>query len=439
MRGAPVPEVHYARSGDVAIAYQLTGSGPPDLVFVPTFSNLVYPWWNAHFRGFYDQLGAFARLILLDKRGTGLSDRPRDLGTLETRIDDIRAVLDAAGSEKVSLFGTGEGGQICAFFAAMYPERTQALILYATPARAVRAPDYAFGPTLEQWHADLREVRERWGERDYFEQQARDTFGAAADDELVEWFVECQRFCASPGAAVAFYRSYGETDLRDVLSAIRVQTLVLYRAWNRDQSLDLAGRIPGAQALELSGDDRTIVIGDAPAEIERFIVAAPPDQLPDRVLTTVLFTDIVGSTEQALSLGDSAWTDLLARHRAAVRGELTRFHGTEVDTAGDGFFATFEGPARAILCAQEIVSGSQELGLAVRAGVHTGECEVRGEKVAGIAVHLGARVATEAAPGEVLVSRTVKDLVAGSGLEFEDRGIRSLKGVPEEWQLYAVR
>jgi len=439
MRGTPMPEIRYARSGDVAIAYQVTGDAPRDLVFIPTFSNLVYPWWNAVFRSFYDRLTTFSRLILLDKRGTGLSDRPRDLGTLETRIDDIRSVLDRAGSEKAALLGTGEGGQICAFFAATYPERTQALILYGTPARAVRAADYPFGPTLEQWHTHVREVRERWGERDYFEQQARDAFGSAADDELVDWYVECQRFCASPGAAVAFFRSYGETDIRDVLPAIRVPTLVLYRDWNRDQSLDLAGRIPGARTVELAGDDQSIVVGDAPLDVERFIVGAPLDQPHDRVLITVLFTDIAGSTEQALSLGDRAWAELLARHRAAVRSELTRFHGTEVDTAGDGFFAAFDGPARAILCAREIVSGSRDIGLSVRAGVHTGECEVSGEKVAGVAVHIGARVAGEAAPGEILVSRTVKDLVAGSGLEFEDRGTRSLKGVLEEWQLYAVR
>ena len=291
---------------------------------------------------------------------------------------------------------------------------------------------------MEQWHSSLREVRERWGERGYFEDQAREAFGSVADDELVEWYVECQRFCASPGAAVAFYRSYGETDLRDVLPAIRVPTVVLYRDWNRDQSLDLAGRIPGAQAVGLSGEVRAIVIGDAPREVERFIGGASRDNAQNRVLTTVLFTDIAGSTEHALSLGDSRWSELLARHRTDVRRELARFHGTEVDTAGDGFFATFDGPARAILCARQIVSDSRDLGLSVRAGVHTGECEVTGEKVAGVAVHIGARVAGEAGPGEVLVSRTVKDLVAGSGLEFEDRGIHDLKGMPESWQLYAV-
>lgn len=439
VRSASVPEVHYARSGDVSIAYQLVGDSPRDLVFVPTFSNLVYPWWNESFRNFYERLGTFARLILLDKRGTGLSDRPRDLGTLETRIDDIRAVLDAAGSNRATLLGTGEGGQICALFAATYPERTQALILYGTPARAVRETDYPFGPTLEQWHTQLREIREKWGEREYFERQAREAFGATADDELVDWFVECQRFCASPGAAVAFYRSYGDTDIRDVLPTVRVPTLVLYRPWNRDQSLDLAGRIPEARAVELPGTERSIIIGEGPREIERFIAGAPVELVSNRVLTTVLFTDIVGSTEQVLSLGDSGWSDLLTRHRNAVRGELARFRGTEVDTAGDGFFATFDGPARAILCAREVMADAHELGLSVRAGVHTGECDMSGEKVVGVAVHIGARVAAEARPGEILVSRTVKDLVAGSGLEFEDQGVRDLKGVPEPWQLFAVR
>jgi pimeloyl-ACP methyl ester carboxylesterase len=380
MRSDGVPEVRYARSGDVSIAYQLVGDSPRDLVFVPTFSNLVYPWWNEDFRTFYERLGAFARLILLDKRGTGLSDRPRDLGTLESRIDDIRAVLDAAGSKTAILLGTGEGGQICTFFAATYPERTQALILYGTPARAVRDDDYPFGPTSEQWRELVREVRERWGEREYFEQQAREAYGATAADELVDWYVECQRFCASPGAAVAFYRSYGDTDIREVLATVRVPTLVLYRQWNRDQSLDLAARTPIAQTIEL-----------------------------------------------------------LTRHRTAVRRQLARFRGTEVDTAGDGFFATFDGPARAILCASEVVADAHGLGLSVRAGVHTGECDLSGEKVAGVAVHIGARVAAEASAGEILVSRTVKDLVAGSGLEFDDRGVRELKGVPESWQLFAVR
>jgi class 3 adenylate cyclase len=440
MRSGGVPEVYYARSGPVSIAYQVVGDAPCDLVYVPTFSNLVYPWWNKEFRSFYERLGRFARLILLDKRGTGLSDRPRDLGTLETRIDDIRAVLDAAGSKRAVLLGTGEGGQICTFFAASYPERTQALILYATPARAVRDDDYPFGPTTEQWRGLVREVGERWGDRAYFEQQARDGYGASATDELVDWFVECQRFCASPGAAVSFYRTYGDTDIRELLPTVRVPTLVLYRQWNRDQSLDLAARIPGAETLELAGDDRMLLASDAPREIERFLQDSSASALvPNRVLTTVLFTDIVGSTEQALSLGDSGWSDLLTQHRMDVRRQLARFRGTEVDTAGDGFFATFDGPARAILCASSLMADAHEVGLNVRAGVHTGECDLSGEKIAGVAVHIGARVAGEATAGEILVSRTVKDLVAGSGLEFDDRGLHNLKGVPEAWQLFAVR
>ena len=440
MRNTAVPEVYFARSGDVAIAYQVVGDAPHDLVYMPTFSNLVYPWWNEHFRKFYEGLGNVARLILLDKRGTGLSDRPRDLGTLETRVDDIRTVLDAAGSETATLFGSGEGGQICAFFAATYPERTHSLVLYNTPARAVRAPDYPFGPTQEQWHEHLREVREHWGEREYFERQAREGFGATANEDLVRWFVECQRFCASPGAAMTLYRIYGETDIRDLLPAIRVPTLILYRDFNRDQSLDLAHRIPGAEAIELPGSEAALVLGDAaPREVERFIKGRPAEPAANRVLTTVLFTDIVGSTERAVSLGDRGWSDLLERHRTAVRNALARFRGTEVDTAGDGFFATFDGPARAILCAREIVAGAQDLGLGVRAGVHTGECEISGEKVTGVAVHIGARVGAKASPGEVLVSRTVKDLVAGSGLRFEDRGSHELKGVQESWQLHAVK
>jgi class 3 adenylate cyclase len=440
MRSTAVPEVYFARSGDVAIAYQVVGDGAHDLVYMPTFSNLVYPWWNEHFQKFYEGLSRVARLILLDKRGTGLSDRPRDLGTLETRVDDIRTVLDAAGSETATLFGSGEGGQICAFFAATYPERTQALVLYNTPARAVRAPDYPFGPTQEQWHEHLREVREHWGEREYFERQARQGFGANADEDLLRWFVECQRFCASPGAALTLYRIHGETDIRDVVAAIRVPTLILYRDFNRDQSLDLARRIPGAQAVELPGNEPSLVVGDdAPREVERFIKGTPAEPAANRVLTTVLFTDIVESTERAVSLGDRGWSDLLERHRTAVRHELARFRGTEVDTAGDGFFATFDGPARAILCAREVIADAQELGLAVRAGVHTGECEISGEKVTGVAVHIGARLAAKASPGEVLVSRTVKDLVAGSGLRFEDRGSHELKGVQESWQLHALQ
>jgi class 3 adenylate cyclase len=352
-------------------------------------------------------------------------------------MDDIRAVLDAAGSDRPTLVGLGEGGQTCAVFAATYPERTEALVLSGTPARAVRAEDYPYGATEDEWRAQLRAIRERWGAREYFEAQAR-SINPAADDEFVDWFVNCQRFCASPAAALTFFRVFGETDLREILPTIRVPTLVLYRRPMRDQMLDLAGRIKDARSLEISDTGFGSTFRDVTREVEAFLSGVGPEPVPDTVLATVLFTDIVGSTERAASLGDGAWRELLQDHHVAVRRELSRFRGQELDTAGDGFFAIFDGPARAISCARQIVGAVRELDLFVRAGVHTGECELQDGKVAGIAVSIGARVAGSAAPGEVLVSSTVKDLVAGSGIEFEDRGAHELKGVPGEWRLYAV-
>ena len=393
-----IPEIQYTRSGDVAIAYQTFGDGPRDLVLVPMFSNLVFPWSNADWREMYHAFAGFSRLIIFDKRGTGLSDRPRDLGPLETRMDDIRAVLDAAGADRATLVGMVEGGQTCALFAATYPERTEALVLANTPARAVRADDYPYGVPEDEWRKQLRSVRERWGEREYFEAQARE-INPDADEEFLEWFVTCQRFCASPGAALTFYRVYGETDLREMLPTIRVPTLVLYRRNLRDQMLDLAQRIHGAQALEVEG------VGfkgfkAMTREVERFVSGMEAEPVPDTVLATVMFTDIVGSTERAAALGDRAWRDLLQDHHVVVRRELARFRGTEVDTAGDGFFATFDGPARAISCARAIVGGLGALDLEIRAGVHTGECELQDGKVTGIAVNIGARVAAAAGPGE---------------------------------------
>jgi class 3 adenylate cyclase len=432
-----IPEIRYTRSGDVAIAYQTFGDRPRNIVLVPMFSNLVFPWLNADWRGMYETFATFARLIMFDKRGTGLSDRPRELGTLETRMDDIRAVLDAAGVERATLVGLGEGGQTCALFAATYPERTEALVLSGTPARVVRADDYPFGTSEEEWRTELRTIREQWGSREYFEAQARG-MNPAADREFIDWFVTCQRFCASPGAALTFHRVYGETDLREMLSTIRVPTLVLYGASMREQMVDLAGRIRGAQALEIEESFSTR-FREIPIEVEAFVSDRRAEPVPDTVLATILFTDIVGSTERAAQLGDRAWRDLLHEHHVAVRRELSRFRGEELDTAGDGFFAVFDGPARAISCARSIVGAVGELGLDVRAGVHTGECELHDGKVAGIAVSMGARVSAAAAPGEVLVSSTVKDLVAGSGIEFDDRGSHELKGVPGEWRLFAVR
>jgi len=432
-----VPEVHYARSGDVAIAYQVVGDGPIDLLFVPTFANLVFPWLNRDWKSFYDRLASFARLILLDKRGTGLSDRPRDLGSLEARMDDIRAVLDAVGAEQATLLGNGAGGQPCAMFAATYPERTRALILVNTPARAVKTEDYPYGIEPDAWREHLREVRLRWGERDYFEQQARTT-NPNPDAEYLDWFVTCQRFNASPGAALNFERVLGETDLRDVLSSLSVPTLVLHTPARRDEMLDVAHRVRGAQSVELPADGLTETFPHIARETRDFVEGARPDTVPDSVLATVLFTDLVGSTERAATIGDRAWRDLLARHHEDVRRTLARFRGEEMDSAGDGFFCRFDGPARAMACAQAIATQAGDLDLSVRAGIHTGECEVVGEKLAGISVVTGARIAALANAGEVLVSQTVKDLVAGSGFGFSDRGIHELKGVPGDWRLYSV-
>jgi class 3 adenylate cyclase len=401
------------------------------------FGNLVFPWANADWRAMYERFASFSRLIMFDKRGTGLSDRPRELGPIETRMDDIRAVLDAVGADRATLVDMVEGGQTCALFAATYPERTEALVLGNTPARAVRAEDYPYGIPEDEWRAHLRGIREQWGTREYLEAQARE-INPAGDDEFIDWFVTCQRFCASPGAALTFYRVYGETDLREMLPTIRVPTLVLYRRQLREQMLDLAARIKDARALEIEGSGFTLFEG-LTREVEAFLSGMEAEPVPDTVLATVMFTDIVGSTERAATLGDRAWRDLLQEHHILVRRELARFRGQELDTAGDGFFAIFDGPARAISCARAIVSGVRELDLTVRAGVHTGECELQNGKVTGIAVNIGARVAAAAGPGEVLVSGTVKDLVAGSGIEFEERGVRELKGVPGEWRLYTAR
>jgi class 3 adenylate cyclase len=352
-------------------------------------------------------------------------------------MDDIRAVLDAVGAERAVLVGTGGGGQPCAMFAATYPERTRALVLVNTPARAVKTEDYPYGLEPDAWREQLREVRQLWGERDYFERQARSA-NPSADDEFVDWFVTCQRFNASPGAALNFYRVLGETDLRDVLASVSVPTLVLHGPAQRDEMLDVARRVPGARSVALPADTLIETFGDIARETRAFVEGAQPDRIPDSVLATVLFTDLVGSTARAAALGDRAWRDLLTRHHEDVRRELARFRGEEVDSAGDGFFCRFDGPARAMACARAIVSRARQLDLDVRAGIHTGECEIVGEKLAGISVVTGARVAALADPGEVLVSQTVKDLVAGSGFGFIDRGAHELKGIPGEWRLFAL-
>jgi class 3 adenylate cyclase len=444
----PQPETRYARSGDLNIAYQVAGDGPLDLVYVPGWvSNIEEMWEDPAMAHFLGRLSSFSRLILFDKRGTGLSDRLAndELPTLEQRMDDVRAVLEAVGAERAALFGHSEGGNMCMLFAATYPTRTIALMTLGSFAKR-RDPDadYPWAPTDENREQEALEIEQNWG---HLRPQDVEYYAPSrvGDEQFIRNLERYLRRAASPGAAATFVRMNSFVDVRDILPTIQVPTLVLHRTGDRDVAVDegryLAARIPGAKFVELPGDDHWIAAGDVDAladEIEEFVTGTRPAPEPDRVLATVLFTDIVGSTRRAVELGDRRWRELLGAHDAAVRRELERFRGHEVDTAGDGFFATFDGPARAVRCALSIGSAAREIGVDVRAGIHTGECELDGEKVRGIAVHTGARVAALAAPGEVLISQTVKDLTAGSGLEFEDRGVHELKGVPGEWRLYAA-
>jgi len=441
-----IPDVRYARSGDVAIAYQVVGDGPVDFVwFRGMAGDLLSSWDQPRLIRHAHGLAEFARVLMLDKRGTGLSDRVREVPTLETRMDDVRAVMDAVDSERAFLFSAHEGSRTAILFAATYPERTAGLVLLDPSVRGTATSDYPWAPTQEDWRRRLAEVRAGWGRRDFFEALLRDWAPSVADDEgFKNWFVGHMRRSLSPGAALSFFRTMMEADVSDVLATVRVPTLIFSRSSVLGESEYVAKRIAGSKLAELSGlhgmftwvDDD--VHEQTMRETGRFVASVGRPVEPERILATVLFTDIVRSTERAVELGDEAWRDLLQRHHGVVRGEIARFRGDEIDTAGDGFFASFDGPARAIRCACAVQQAVRELGLEIRAGVHTGECELDGDKPRGIAVHVGARVAGEAEPGEVLVSSTVKDLVAGSGLEFEDRGVRELKGVPGEWRLYAV-
>jgi class 3 adenylate cyclase/alpha-beta hydrolase superfamily lysophospholipase len=435
------PETRYARSGDVNIAYQVLGDGPFDLVLVHGFiSHLDLDWNEPGMAHFLRRLSSFSRLIRFDKRGTGLSDRPGGLPDLETRMDDVRAVMDAVGSERAALFGYSEGGPMSCLFAATYPERTSSLVLYGSYAKR-QGPDddYPWAASSDERRAYAEKMEREWGvDADL------GSMAPSADDALRAWWAVRSKAAASPGAARNLILMNSEIDVRAVLPTIRVPTLVLHRAGDRDSRAEegryIADHIPGARFVQLAGDDHLVSIrpDEIVDEVEEFLTGARPAPEPERVLATVLFTDIVGSTERATELGDRRWRELLERHHSTVRRELDRFRGREVDTAGDGFLATFDGPARAIRCARAIAERLGELGLQLRAGLHTGECELIGDKVAGVAVHTGARVAAQARPGEVLVSSTVKDLVAGSGIEFEDRGSHELRGVPGEWRLYAV-
>jgi class 3 adenylate cyclase len=439
------PQTRYAKSGDVSIAYQVVGDGALDLVLVfGWISNVELAWEEPHLRRFLERLASFSRLILFDKRGTGLSDRVslNDLPTLEQRMDDVRAVMDAAGSERAALLGMSEGGPMCILFAATYPDRTAALVTCGTYARRRWSQDYPWAPTDEERQGFYEAIEHRWGE-----ELGLDTLAPSRLDDpvLKRWLEAYIRRSASPSAALALARMNTEVDVRDVLTSVRVPALIMHREGDRDAQVDegryIADRIPGARFVELHGDDHLPWLGDQDElldEAEEFLTGVRPIPQPDRVLATVLFTDIVGSTEIAAALGDGRWRDLLARHHTVVRAELARFRGREIDTAGDGFLASFDGPARAVRCAAAITSAVPDLGIEVRAGVHTGECEVMEGKLTGVAVHIGARVAALAEPGGVLVSSTVRDLVAGSGLEFDDRGLHRLKGIDGEWRLFAV-
>ena len=438
------PQTRYAQSGDVNIAYQVIGQGPPDLVFVMGWvSNIDEFWTEPSFAAFLNRLASFSRLIVFDKRGTGLSDRvdEHQLPTLEQRMDDVRAVMDAVGSQKAALLGISEGGPMCALFAATYPERTAALMTFGSFPRPSYAPDYPWGRTEEQYRQWLEEIRTSWGAKPV---GIETRIPSKVNDEgFRQWWIRYLVRSASPSAVLALGRMNAQIDVRSVLPTIRVPTLIMHRVG--DRALDVRGsrlmaqQIPGARFIEYPGDDHLPWTSDADVvlgDIEQFVTGARQAPDADRVLATVMFTDIVGSTQRVAEIGDRKWRGLLQDFYGVARRNLVKHRGREIDTAGDGLFATFDGPARAVRCAQAIAGDVPSLGLAVRAGVHTGEVEIIGEKVGGIAVHIGARVASEAQAGEVMVSSTVKDLVAGSGIRFEDCGVRSLKGVPGNWQLF---
>lgn len=440
---ADAPETHYVKSDDVHVAYQVVGDGPVDLLIVPGFvSNIEAGWRNPDQSAFFHRLASFCRLILFDKRGTGMSDRGIQDFTLEQRMHDVQAILDAIGSKKAALFGVSEGGPMSLLYAAMYPQRTSALALYGSYAKRSKAPDYPYGWDDQEWARVLEDIESNWGSAHSLSVAAR-TERSGDDplraDRLAAYF----RASASPGAAAAIMRMNREIDVRHILSATRVPTLVLHRTGDPVIEIGharfLAQHIPDAKLIELPGQDHTPWLGNRDAildAVEQFLTGAHHVREPERVLATVLFADIAGSTERVAAMGDKPWRELLSEFYRRTREVLQDHRGREISTAGDGFLATFEGPARAIRCASALNNAVRSLHLKVRCGIHTGECELVGDDLAGIAVHIGARVAGLATPGEVLVSQTVRDLVAGSGLAFEDRGTHRLKGVPDEWRLF---
>jgi pimeloyl-ACP methyl ester carboxylesterase/class 3 adenylate cyclase len=421
----------------------VVGEGPFDLVLVPGFvSNVEHYWQMPNVPEILERLAGCSRLILWDKRGTGLSDPVSQVPTLEERMDDLRAVMDAAGSERAALYGISEGGPMSILFAATYPERVRSLVLYGTTPRFSQAEDFPYGWSSERLEGMLEEIERDWGEGALLEDFAP---SYASDDAVREVWGRYERAGASPAMGRAVLQALAAIDVRPLLASVHVPTLVLHRTGDRIAAVEgarlIAESIPGARIVEFDEPDHLPMVGDMDAvvdEIVEFLTGARPARTTDRVLATVLFTDIVGSTQRAAELGDRGWRTVIERHDALVRRELHRHHGREVKTVGDGFLATFDGPARAIHCALAAEQGVRDLGIRIRAGLHTGECERMGDDIGGMAVNIGARVAALAGPGDVLVSRTVKDLVVGSGIEFSERGERVLKGVPGAWRLFAV-
>jgi pimeloyl-ACP methyl ester carboxylesterase len=440
------PPTQYAKSGDISIAYQVVGDGPIDLVLVLGFAtHIELQWESPVFARFFERLSSFSRLIIFDKRGTGLSDPVAQVPTLEQRTDDVRAVMDAAGSERAALFGISEGGPMSVLFAATHPERVSALVLHGAMGRTTEAPDYP-------WAAPAEALRESAAEliAPYWGQQAEGMVelfspSLAGDPQATEFTARLERSAASPAMVQQIFEMFLDVDVRAILPTIQVPTLVIHRRGdrvvNRRAGEELAARIPDARYVELPGMDHVPWAGNAEevlGEAEEFLTGVRTLPEPERVLATVMFTDIVASTERAAEFGDARWRELLAAHQAAVRQELGRFRGREVKTLGDGYLATFDGPARAIQCGSAIAEATRSLGLEVRIGLHCGEVELMDGDVGGIAVHIAARVGALAAGSEVLVSSTVKDLVAGSGISFVDRGAQQLKGISDEWRLFAV-
>ena len=440
-----MPETRYTKSGDYNIAYQVVGDGDLDLLWIPGFvSNVELAWEEPMLARYLKRLARFSRLILFDKRGTGLSDRvPRsELPSLEERMDDVIAVLDAVGSERAAVMGHSEGGNLAVLYAATHPERVVALVTTGIFAYRKWAPDYPWAETAEERERYIEGLEDNWGADGDIRRIAP---SAAADPVFTKRLATYFRQSASPGDAAALLRMNTEIDIRAVLPTVSVPTLVIHRTGDLDSKVEegrwIATQIPGAKLVELPGEDHLPWVGDQDSvldEVERFLTGRLAPAEPDRVLATILVTDIVGSTERAAELGDAAWKELLERHHSIVREQLAAFRGEEVDTAGDGFLATFDGPGRAIRAAVAIRDGLRASGIQVRCGLHTGECERIGNKVAGIAVHIAARVAETAEPGEIRVSGTVRALVAGAGIEFSERGSVVLKGVPEEQELFAV-